>query len=90
MRLTDYDIGDVLACINSLKLVGCVIITGQRLDLEPLRGSIVLEQLDLSMAKQHEDPLIDPGPFISEGVVVPIVESIVPEERTFHTQLQLP
>ncbi|KAL7523282.1 hypothetical protein ACHAXR_000106, partial [Thalassiosira sp. AJA248-18] len=52
-RLTDDDIHGVLACIDAgdhlktLKLAGCVNIAGR--GLEPLRGSVVLEQIDLSL-----------------------------------------
>ncbi|KAL7536552.1 hypothetical protein ACHAXR_007237 [Thalassiosira sp. AJA248-18] len=93
-KLTDDDIGGVLSCVNSfkklrsLKLTGCVNITGR--GLEPLRGSVVLERLDLSLRKQHECPDIEPNShgfhsiakakspplILSETAVVPILESI--------------
>ena len=52
-KLTDADIGAVLTCINAkdtlriLKLAGCINITGS--GLEPLRGSTILELIDLSL-----------------------------------------
>ena len=50
-KLSDDDVGALLVCIDAenkvkrLKLTGCVNITGR--GLEPLRGSVVLEQIDL-------------------------------------------
>jgi hypothetical protein len=57
-RLTDDDIGAALVCIDAvnrlkkLKLTGCVNIKGT--GLKPLRGSTVLEQIDLSFVKRTE------------------------------------
>ena len=69
-KLTDDDIRAVLlACIDagnevrSLKLSGCVNITGS--GLETLHGSMSLIQIDLSLAGEHESPLIEPEPMIS-------------------------
>jgi len=80
-KLTDADIGAVLTCTNAkdslriLKLAGCVNIVGS--GLEPLRGSKVLEEIDLSMVGQHEKPTIEPEPLISHEVVLPILDSII-------------
>ena len=80
-ELTDDDIGSILACIDArqtlkkLKLTGCVNIIGH--GLESLRGSISLEQIDLSLVKQHERPDIQPEPLITEVAVFPILDSII-------------
>ncbi|KAL7531848.1 hypothetical protein ACHAXR_004271 [Thalassiosira sp. AJA248-18] len=93
-RLTDDDVRAILVCINAnkrmkvLKLTGCVNITGH--GLEPLRGSIVLEQIDLSLAAQHESPAIDPEPSISEAVALPILDSIVGADGSSLKHIQLP
>ncbi|KAL7540709.1 hypothetical protein ACHAXR_010316 [Thalassiosira sp. AJA248-18] len=41
--------------VRRLNLCGCVGMTGQ--GLAPLRGSTTIEQIDLSMSKQHGPPL---------------------------------
>ena len=52
-RLSDYDISDVLQHIDAvnklkrLRLTNCIKISG--ICLEPLRGSAVIEQIDLSL-----------------------------------------
>ena len=62
MRLTDYDIQAVLWCIDAankvkrLSLTHCVNITGTC--LEPLRGSTVIEQIDMSLVGRHEAPTL--------------------------------
>ena len=60
--------------LKRLKLCGCIDITG--IGLNPLRGSIVLEQIDLSLARkyEHRDDVIESK--ISDEVVVPILNSI--------------
>ena len=60
--------------IKSLKLTNCFGITGS--GLEPLRGSTVLQYIDLSLVGDHENPSIDPEPPISASVVIPEVYSI--------------
>eukprot|EP00984_Skeletonema_dohrnii_P028173 scaffold18068_cov78-Skeletonema_dohrnii-CCMP3373.AAC.1 len=53
MKLNDYDIEKVLLCIDAvnkvkrLKLANCIHIAGA--GLEPLRGSAIIEQIDLSL-----------------------------------------
>ena len=80
-KLTDDDVGAVLASTNArqtlkkLKLTGCVSITGH--GLAPLRGSACLEQIDLSLVKQHEKANIEPEPLISEAAILPILDSII-------------
>ena len=91
--LTDDDIRWVLQSIDapkkikSLKLTHCIGITGT--GLRPLRGSSVLERIDLSLVSTHESPTIDPEPVISASLVVPILESILrnPDNSLVHVQL---
>ncbi|KAL7523387.1 hypothetical protein ACHAXR_000910, partial [Thalassiosira sp. AJA248-18] len=95
VRLTDGDVGGILHCINavpnlkSLKLTHCFAITGAC--LETLRGSMVLERIDLSLVEQHESPVLVPDPSISEAVVIPILDIII--RRIWHgsiVHVQLP
>jgi len=94
LKLGDRDVKDVLVCIDAannlkcLKLAGCVNITGQ--GLEPLRGSVVLEQADLSLVKMHESPTINPDPLLSEDTVLPILSSIVDTHGNNVKHLYLP
>ena len=81
-RLLDDDISAVLQCINAhdvlkkLKLTGCIKITGQ--GLSPLRESVVLEQIDLSLLKKYEDPMSARLQHVlSKEVVLPILDSII-------------
>ena len=107
-RLTDDDIAAVLSAINarkklrSLKITGCVNITGS--GLEPLRGSVVLERLDLSTREEHENSDTMPNvrvddeagkkpkrqPLISENDVIPILNSIIDSEGNLLKYLHLP
>ena len=76
-NLTDDDIRWVLLCIDaqnktkSLKFTNCNGITGS--GLEPIRESVVLERIDLSLVGDHEDPNIYNEPAISAPVVLPIL-----------------
>lgn len=80
-KLSDEDIRDVLLCIDSqnnlkkLRLTNCINITGAGLD--PLRGSTIIEIIDLSLAGDHESPHLDPEPPISYYDVLPILDSII-------------
>ena len=98
-KLCDEDIGGVLVCIDAIntikkfKLRGCVCIRGD--GLVPLRGSLVLEQIDLSLAGSsiisgNESPLLWPPPALSESVVVPVLDSILAAEGSVLKHLQLP
>ena len=83
-RLSDDDLSAVLQHIDAvnnvkrLRLTNCTNITG--VGLEPLRGSTIIELLDLSL---HEDcqPVINPEPPISCELVLPILDSIINENR---------
>ena len=93
-KLSDEDVHSILMHIDAvnnlkkLKLTGCVNITGG--GLNPLRGSVVLKEIDLSLVGQHQSPIIFPEPKISEGVVLPILNSIVGAEGTILEFLRLP
>jgi len=81
-KVSDENIRDVLLCIDSqnnlkkLRLTNCINITGA--GLEPLRGSTVIENIDLSLGGNHESlPQLDPEPPISCDEVLPILDSII-------------
>jgi len=84
-RLSDDDMFAILVCINAqdvlkkLKLTGYINITGQ--GLSPLRRSVVLEQIDLSLIKQYEDPDDYDSSEIyhsmSKAAVLPILDNII-------------
>lgn len=82
-KLNDDDLAAILLCIDSrsklkkLKLAGCINITGK--GIGTLQGSIVLEQIDMSMvALNSSPPSITPAHLaISEEDIVPILTSIV-------------
>ncbi|KAL9179829.1 hypothetical protein ACHAXT_007799 [Thalassiosira profunda] len=87
-RLTDADVGAVLAIIDArnhlktLKLCGCVNITGEGLQL--LRGSAALEHFDLSMTGLHEDRDLDPEPAIAEYPLLAILNSLLSSLKLVH------
>ena len=93
-KLTDADVRGVLWCINSketlkiLRLTGCINITG--IGLAPLRGSIVLQQIDLSLVGYQESPKLEPEPAISEAAVLPILNSIDMRGNNSFKHIQLP
>jgi hypothetical protein len=81
-KLTDNDLSalllriDAVNTVKRLRLSGCVNITGAGLD--PLRGSTTIEQIDLSLVGDHENPrLLDPEPPISCDRVLSILDSII-------------
>ena len=92
--LTDDDVRWILTAIDavnnvkSLKVTNCIGITGA--GLEPLRGSTVLERIDLSLVGDHENPTINPEPPISVSAVVPTLESIIGAEGNSLVHVQLP
>ena len=74
--------------LKRLKLCGCINITG--IGLNPLRGSVVLEQIDISLVRKHEKPKIKPEPQISQEVVLPILDSIVSSDGCSLTHIKFP
>eukprot|EP00986_Skeletonema_menzelii_P003544 scaffold1105_cov93-Skeletonema_menzelii.AAC.5 len=98
-RLTDKHISSVLSCIDAvnelktLKLTNCLNITGA--GLEPLRGSTIIEQIDLSLVGKNCNPAdlspdLSPYPPISCDHVLPILDSIIEREGCSLRHLQFP
>ena len=93
MRLSDDDLGAILACTNAahtlhtLKLTNCLNITGRGLGL--LRGSTALCHVDLSLVGRFENADIDGGT-LSETSVISILQSIIDAEGSALKYLALP
>ena len=96
-RLSDDDISHVLQHIDAvnevkrLRLTNLTNITGD--GLEPLRGSAVIEQIDLSLKATGEaarNPWINPEPSMSRDLVLPILDSIVAAIPCALKHLQFP
>ena len=95
-KLSDLDIERVLLCIDAvnklkrLKLTNCTNITGT--GLEPLRGSVVIEQIDLSLVgyKKYRGRDSDTAPSISLDHVLPILDSIIAREGCALKHLHFP
>ena len=93
-RLTDGDISSILICIDAvnklktLKLTNCLHITGA--GLEPLRGSTMIKQIDLSLVGKNESPYLKPPPPISCEILLPILDSIIEREGCSLMHLQFP
>jgi len=94
IKLNDDDIEKVLLCIDAvnsvkrLKLTNCIHIAGA--GLEPLRGSIIIEQIDLSLVGEHQNPNINPEPPISCNHAIPTLDSIIEREGCALRHLQFP
>ncbi|KAK1740857.1 hypothetical protein QTG54_008109 [Skeletonema marinoi] len=94
VKLINGDISAVLLCIDAvnrlkrLKLTNCINITG--VGLEPLRGSTIIEQIDLSLVGDHQSPNISPKPPISCEFVLPILDSIIEREGCSLRHVQFP
>mmetsp|Transcript_3607 Transcript_3607/g.7595 ORF Transcript_3607/g.7595 Transcript_3607/m.7595 type:complete len:412 (-) Transcript_3607:80-1315(-) len=80
-KLSDDDIRGVLLSIDAvnnlkrLRLTNCINISGAGLD--PLRGSTIIQHIDLSLVGDHESAKLDPEPPISCAEVLPILDSII-------------
>ena len=93
-KLTDVDIAGMLACINavhklkSLNLGNCFPLIGSA--LEPLRGSTILERIDLSLLGSipNFDPFRQCN--LSQTAVIPILNSIVDRQNHRLRHLQFP
>ncbi len=91
-KLTDDHISDVLLSVNAanrvkrLRLTGCVNITGA--GLEPLRGSLVIEQIDLCLGWGPE--IAGAELPISCNHVLPILDSIIEQETCALKHLHFP
>jgi len=94
VKLSDDHIKAMLLCINALgrvrrlRLTNCINITGA--GLEPLRGSAIMEQIDLSLIGDNESPVLYPEPSISCDHVLPILDSIIQEGGSTIKHLQFP
>ena len=88
------DLGAALSCIdavntlNRLKLTACVNIIA--IGLMPLKDSVVLEQIDLSLVHEHSMDIYRRVPLLSEKNVIPILDSIVGKEGSSLKHVQLP
>jgi len=71
-----------------LRLAGCVNITGA--GLEPLRGSSVIEQIDLGLVGDNESPVLGEEYPLSRDHVLPILDSIIEQERCALKHLHFP
>lgn len=93
-RLSDDDLSGILQHIDAvdnvkrLKLTNCKIITG--VGLEPLRGSTIVEQIDLTLYGVGCGPVIYPEPPISCNFVLPILDSIIEREDCALKCLEFP
>ncbi len=80
-KLSDDDISAILQHIDAvnklkrLRLTNCTKITG--VGLEPLRGSTIIEHIDLSLVGDGEDVKLHPDPSIARELVLPILDSII-------------
>eukprot|EP00985_Skeletonema_marinoi_P012270 scaffold5893_cov106-Skeletonema_marinoi.AAC.1 len=95
VKLSDAHIEKVLLCIDAinnlrrLKMANCTIITGA--GLEPLRGSTIIEQIDLSILNDPQNYyLLRPRPAISSDRVLPVLDSIIEREGCAQMHLQFP
>jgi len=81
VKLTDEDVNCALLSIDAvnnlktLRLTNLLNISG--IGLEPLRGSTMIEKIDLSLVGDHESPDLSPAPPISCTEVLPILDSII-------------
>jgi hypothetical protein len=93
-RLSDEDVGGVLACVGDIfeianvKLTHCINVTGRC--LEPLRGSKTLQKLDLSLVNRDRLPIIHPESKIAKADVIPILDSIIDVDGFSLKHIQFP
>ena len=82
-KLNDNDIHDILRCVDAvnklkiLRLTNCVNISGA--GLEPLRGSAIIERINLTTVAECEDQRSRPELPISCELVLPILDTIIVE-----------
>ena len=93
-KLTDEDLKSILICIDAntnmkkMKLAGCINITGA--GLSSLRGTVVLQQIDLSLVAKHKSPVLYLPPQISCEHVLPILDSIIEREDNVLRSITFP
>ena len=79
-KLSDDHVRAILRCIDApnnlktLKLAGCVNITGSCFDI--LRDTS-LENIDISLVGMHESPRINQAPQLSENIMIPFLDSVM-------------
>ena len=84
-KLTDVDVGAILVCIDAknklrrLRLTNCLWFVGHGLD--PLRGSVALEQFDASKSSLS---------LLSKEAIIPILDSIIDADGNSLRRLDLP
>lgn len=94
IRLTDDDIGGLLFCIDAvhkvkrLKFTHCFQITGK--GLHHIRNSVVLEQIDLSLASQNESLDEDVEIQLSEEDTLPNLLNLIGQADSSLKKLQFP
>jgi len=74
--------------LKRLKLCGCINIEGH--GLNPLIGSVVLEQIDFSLVKKHEKQKIESKPRISLEAIVFVLDSIISLDNCALKYIQFP
>jgi hypothetical protein len=83
-RLSDRDISAVLICIDAvnrvkkLKLTNCIHIKG--VGLEPLRGSTIIEQIDLSLVGKHQSPRL----WVLLSIILHLLVRVCKGRNVFH------
>jgi len=91
MRLTDGDIAGILVCIDAvnnleyIRLPHCINVRGS--GLAPLRGSIILKKVDLSIVSEEVDSTT---PKLSIDAVLPIFDSIMALNQNSLSRLHVP
>ena len=92
--LTDDDISKVLLHVDAahkvkrLRLTNCTGITGAC--LTSLQHSASIEQIDMSLVEAHKNPRLEPTPLLTCDQVLPILRSIISQERNSLKHLQFP
>ena len=98
-KLTDSDMSSILVSIDAvnrlrvLKIIGCTNISGVGLD--PLRGSTVLEHMDLTTSfietiVSDDDLFSSNTSNLSEDAVIPMLDSIIAKKDRALKLLELP
>ncbi len=93
-KLSDDDLNAVLQHIDAfnqlkrLRLSNCTNISGS--GLKPLRGSTIIEQIDLALSGVGENRMLDLEPPISCEAVLPILDSIIAADGCSLRHLQFP
>ena len=76
---------DAVNNLEKIRLPHCINVRGD--GLAPLRGSIVLKRVDLCIVSEEVDTMT---PRLSEGAVLPIIESIMAKNQNLLRSLHMP